>query len=148
MRIGELAKDAGVPVATIRYYERQGLIDKPARSESNYRHYTPEIIKQLDFIRRCRSLDISLAETRRLIKLAEAPNGNCDEVDVLLDEHIKKVREQRRNLAKLERELKALRADCHPSKRVRGCAILRDSELVAEGAPSKVMCSRLTPAGQ
>ena len=137
MRIGELAKRVGVPVATIRYYEQQGLIEKPARSESNYRRYAPEASKQLDFIRQCRSLDISLTETRRLIKLAEAPNDNCDEVDVLLDEHIGKVQEQRRNLAKLERELKALRADCHPSKQVRGCAILRDSELIPQGAARK-----------
>jgi Cd(II)/Pb(II)-responsive transcriptional regulator len=132
MRIGELAKKAGIAVATLRYYEQEGLIESPARSESNYRRYGPEAVTRLGFVLRCRSLGIGLPEIRRLLDLTEAPDANCGEVDVLLDEHIRNVREQRRNLAKLERELKTLRADCHPSQQVRGCGILRDSALVAQ----------------
>ena len=131
MRIGELAKKAGTPVATIRYYEQEGIMAKPARSDSNYRHYGAEAITRLGFILRCRSLGIGLAEIRRLLNLASVPDANCVEVDVLLDAHISRVREQRRNLARLERELTLLRADCHPAKQVRGCGILRDSSLVA-----------------
>jgi DNA-binding transcriptional MerR regulator len=127
MRISELARAVELPAATIRFYEAEGLIEKPARSISNYRRYSPEAIKQLDFIRRCRSLGIGLAEIRRLMNLAKSPSADCAEVDDLLDEHIAKVQEQRRNLAKLERELKALRADCHPSRQVRGCGILRNA---------------------
>lgn len=127
MRISELARTVEFPAATIRFYEAEGLIEKPARSVSNYRRYGPETIKQLEFIRRCRSLGIGLAEIRRLMNLAKSPGADCAEVDDLLDGHIANVREQRRNLAKLERELKALRADCHPSQQVRGCGILRDA---------------------
>jgi len=127
MRISELARTVELPAATIRFYETEGLIEKPARSVSNYRRYGQEAIKQLGFIRQCRSLGIGLAEIRRLMDLAKAPGADCTEVDDLLDEHIARVHEQRRNLAKLERELKALRADCHPSKQVRRCGILRDS---------------------
>ena len=127
MRIGELATKAEVPVATIRYYEKSGLLEKAARSESNYRRYGAEAVSRLGFIKRCRSLGIGLAEIRRLLDLAKSPEANCSEVDVLLDEHISDVREQRRSLAKLERELQKLRADCHPSQQVHGCGILRDS---------------------
>ncbi len=127
MRIGELATRTATPVATIRFYEREGLLAKPARSEANYRRYGADAMTRLGFILRCRSLGIGLPEIRRLLKLAAAPDADCGEVDVLLDEHIKKVREQRRSLAKLERELRALRADCHPSKRANGCGILRNS---------------------
>lgn len=127
MRISELARKVELPAATIRFYEEEGLIEKPARSVSNYRRYGPDAIKQFGFIRQCRSLGIALAEIRRLMILAKSPSANCGEVDELLDEHIASVREQRRNLANLERELKALRADCHPSKQVRGCGILRDT---------------------
>lgn len=137
MHIGELAKIVNVPVATIRYYEQEGLVEKPARSDSNYRRYGSETVTRLGFIRRCRSLGISLTEIRRLLKLTEAPDANCGEVDVLLDEHISNVREQRRNLAKLERDLKELRADCHPSGQVRGCGILRDSALVVQSKGSQ-----------
>lgn len=126
MRIGELAEQVGVSVETIRYYEQQGLLEKPARSASNYRRYGPEAAKRLGFIRQCRALGIGLTEIRPLLKLAQAPGAHCGEVDALLDEHIRKVREQRRNLAKLERQLKSLRADCKPSKQARGCGILQD----------------------
>ncbi len=127
MRIGELAKRTATPVATIRFYEREGLLAKPARSETNYRRYGTEALTRLGFILRCRSLGIGLGEIRRLLALAATPEADCGEVDVLLDEHIRRVREQRRVLAKLERELKALRADCHPSRRAAGCAILKNS---------------------
>ena len=111
MRMGELAAQAGVSVATIRYYEQQGLLDKPARSESNYRRYGSEATKRLVFVRQCRSLDISMTEIRRLLKLAAVPDANCGDVDEMLDQHIRKVRQQRRDLAKFERVLIALRAD-------------------------------------
>lgn len=138
MNIGDLAKTVRVSVATIRYYEQEGLIEKPARSGSNYRRYGLVTVTRLGFIRQCRSLGMSLTEIRRLLTLTEAPDANCAEVEVLLDKHIRNVREQRRNLAKLERELKALRADCHPSGQVRGCGILRDSALVAQSKGSQI----------
>jgi Cd(II)/Pb(II)-responsive transcriptional regulator len=138
MRIGDLAKIVGVSVATIRYYEQEGLIEKPERSDSNYRRYDSETVARLGFIRRCRSLGMSLTEIRRLLTLTQAPDANCGEVDVLLDEHISDVREQRRSLAKLERELRTLRADCHTSRQVRGCGILRDSALIAQGRGAQI----------
>ncbi len=141
MRIGELAGQVGLPVATIRYYEQEGLLDKPARSDAGYRSYAPGVIERLGFIQRCRALGIGIAEIRRLLKLAEAPGADCGEVDVLLDEHILKVQEQRRELAKLERDLKALRADCHPSGTVSGCAILKAPARAVE--PRKKADSRL-----
>ena len=72
-----------------------------------------------------------MTEIRRLLTLAQAPSANCDAVDSMLDEHISRVCQQRRDLAKLERELKALRVACHPSRQARGCGILR--ETVAAG---------------
>ena len=137
MRIGELAEQVGVSVETIRYYEQQGMLENPVRSESNYRRYGSEATKRLGFIRQCRSLGISLKEIQPLLKLAEAPGAYCGEVDALLDEHIRKVREQRRDLARLERQLKALRVDCHPSMQVRGCGILQDLALVTESESRK-----------
>ena len=130
MRIGELAEKIEVSVPTIRYYEQEGLLPKPSRSETNYRQYGQEAAKRLTFIAQCRSLDISMAEIRRLLDLTETPEAHCGEVDTILDAHIAKVREQRRNLVKLEKALVALRRDCHPSKQVQGCGILRDSKLV------------------
>ena len=62
MKIGELAKRTGCPVETIRYYEREGLLPEPARSEGNYRQYTLAHVERLSFIRHCRSLDMTQDE--------------------------------------------------------------------------------------
>ena len=62
MRIGELSKLSGVAVETIRFYENEGLIPKAARSMNNYRSYTEGHLKRLQFIRHCRSLDMSLED--------------------------------------------------------------------------------------
>ena len=70
MRIGELARKAGVDVQTVRFYEREGLLDAPARTGSGYRAYGEEDLERLHFVRHCRSLDMPLAEIRRLIELS------------------------------------------------------------------------------
>src|SRR5687768_12664482 len=58
MRIGELARQAGVDVQTVRYYEREGLLEAPARTGSGYRTYGPQHLERLNFVRHCRSLDL------------------------------------------------------------------------------------------
>ena len=68
MRIGDLGKIVDVPVATIRYYEQEGLIEKPARSDANYRRFGSDAVTRLGFIRQCRALGISLTEIRSAIE--------------------------------------------------------------------------------
>lgn len=125
MKIGELARKSGASAKTIRFYEEQGLLGEATRTESNYREYAGADLDRLQFVLQCRSLDLGLVEIKRLLSLRETPEANCCEVDDLLDEHIRKVQQQRKSLAKLEKDLKALRADCLPSRTVKGCGILR-----------------------
>jgi DNA-binding transcriptional MerR regulator len=75
-------------LGTIRYYEREGPLLEPARSEGNYRLYTDIHVERLQFIRHCRVLDMMLEEIRNLLGLRDAPDENCSEVNALLDEHI------------------------------------------------------------
>ena len=65
MKIGELAKKTGCQVVTIRYYEKEGLLPEPERSEGNYRLYSEADIERLRFIRHCRHHDMKLAEICR-----------------------------------------------------------------------------------
>ena len=88
MRIGELAQASGTPVETIRFYEREGLLPTAARTEGNYRIYTPHHAERLAFIRQCRSLDMTLDEVRVLLRFKDQPTADCGEVNSLLDEHI------------------------------------------------------------
>lgn len=125
MRIGELAKRTGCQVETVRYYEQKGLIPNPARGWGNYRHYDDRHVERLSFIRHCRSLDMTLDEIRALLLFRDAPEKNCADVNVLLDEHIGHVASRIEDLKQLEKELKNLRQLCHDTQAARDCGILK-----------------------
>jgi Cd(II)/Pb(II)-responsive transcriptional regulator len=125
LKIGELAKQTGCLVETIRYYEREGLLVEPARSEGNYRLYTNIHIERLQFIRHCRSLDMTLEEIRNLLKFRDAPDENCSEVNALLDEHIEHVSNRIKELRVLEKDLRRLRSLCERVQAAKDCRILQ-----------------------
>src|SRR3546814_7885206 len=86
--IGGLAKRTESTVETIRYYEKEGLLPEPSRSDGNYRLYGEEHIERLRFIRHCRTLDMALDEVRTLLRSRDTPTEDCGDVNALLDEHI------------------------------------------------------------
>jgi Cd(II)/Pb(II)-responsive transcriptional regulator len=131
MRIGELAAQAGCDVQTVRFYEREGLLEEPVREESGYRRYAQRHLARLQFIRHCRSLDIPLPEIRDLLEFAAAPEQSCAQVNTLLDEHISRVQQRLTALRTLEGQLLALRGRCDgdPSH---SCAILDSFMTAAE----------------
>lgn len=124
MRIGELAKRADCTVETIRYYEKEDLLAAPRRSGANYRDYSAPHLERLAFIRRCRSLDMSLPEIRTLLAAIEQPGGDCGPVDSLLDEHIEHVAARIAELAALKAELSAIRAHCAGRQPASACGII------------------------
>jgi Cd(II)/Pb(II)-responsive transcriptional regulator len=124
MKIGELASRASCDVQTIRFYEREGLLEEPQREASGYRRYDERHLTRLNFIRHCRSLDIPLPDVRQLLAFAAQPDQSCAQVNELLDDHIALVKQRMQALKALERQLVALRRTCngdasHP------CAILQ-----------------------
>lgn len=128
-RIGELARDLAVPIETIRYYEREGLLPVSQRSEGNYRLYSEKQRQQLQFILHCRVLDMSHQEIRELLRIKDAPEQECAEVNALLDVHITHVSERIRALRKLESDLKALRSRCSAPTTAKDCQILQQLAL-------------------
>jgi Cd(II)/Pb(II)-responsive transcriptional regulator len=123
MRIGELAQRAHCDVQTVRFYEREGLLEEPQREVSGYRKYDSRHLTRLNFIRHCRSLDIPLTEVRQLLDFAQSPTRSCASVNNLLDGHIEQVKSRISTLRQLETQLVSLRRSCdgdasHP------CAIL------------------------
>ncbi|MDT7515027.1 Cd(II)/Pb(II)-responsive transcriptional regulator [Rhodoferax mekongensis] len=124
MKIGDLAKATSTPVETIRYYEREGLLPAAARTEANYRHYSDAHTQRLQFVRHCRSLDMSLEEIRALLAFQDAPGDNCASVNALLDAHIGHVAQRIRELRALEKQLKALRSQCQGALDAEHCGIL------------------------
>jgi len=132
MKIGELAARAGCDVQTVRFYEREGLLEEPQREASGYRRYDGRHLSRLNFIRHCRSLDISLAEVRQLLDFAAQPDQACAQVDELLDGHIALVRQRVQALEALEKQLVALRKTCDGDGS-HSCGILESFTTAAQG---------------
>ena len=139
MKIGELAQVTLIPLETIRFYEREGLLPPAARTEGNYRIYGQEHVERLTFIRHCRTLDMALDEIRALLRFKASPQENCAGVNELLDEHIGHVAQRIRELRALETQLKALRHQCVEAHAAADCGILKglSGDMVAERAAPK-----------
>lgn len=136
MRIGELSRLSTTSIETIRYYEREGLLPSPARSQGNFRLYQPGHLERLQFIRHCRGLDMSLDEIRVLLRVKDAPAADCSDVNSLLDEHIEHVSRRIRELRLLERQLRELRRCCGEVRPVDQCGILAGMEVAAQKSAS------------
>ncbi len=126
MRIGELAKRTGTEVETVRYYEKSGLLAEPTRNAAGYRDYKEAHQERLQFIRHCRSLQMSLADIRVLLDLKSNPTAGCQDVNALVDHHIERIRTQMEALRTLEAQLTTLRQQCGEAHSVQECAILQN----------------------
>ena len=124
MRIGELAKRTDCPIQTVRFYETEGLLPAPARTEGNFRVYGDGHLQRLFFIRRCRAKDMTLDEIRQLLSYRDQPDQDCAEVNTLVDSHLAQVRARIEELRALERELMDWRRACDSARTTRECAIL------------------------
>ena len=142
MRIGDLARATAMPVETIRFYEREGLLPTAMRADNNYRVYEPEHRERLAFIRQCRNLDMTLDEIRTLLRLRDGSGDDCAEVNGLLDAHIEHVNRRIRELRGLQKDLKALRARCPSPHAIAECGILNE---LAQAAATQAARPRRFP---
>jgi MerR family mercuric resistance operon transcriptional regulator len=133
MKIGEAAAGSGCHIETIRYYERVGLLPRPARTDSGYRHYTAAEVQRLRFITRGRDLGFGLDEIRSLLSLADDATLSCGEVDQLARHHLGEIRERIRELTRMAKELERTIAGCRGGNRAQ-CTIL--DSLRADGRPT------------
>jgi len=100
MTIGRLAKEAGVNVETVRYYQRRGLIDEPPKPTGGHRRYTTLALKRINFIRRAQGLGFSLAEVETLLRYSDGKSWKetrqiAERKYSNLDVHISQLRKMR-----------------------------------------------------
>src|SRR5574343_1854159 len=88
MKIGDLATASATAIDTIRYYEREGLLPAPGRTQGGFRVYESAHLERLQFIRFCRGLDMSLDEVRVLLRVKDDPASDCGDVNALLEAHL------------------------------------------------------------
>src|SRR2546429_940085 len=103
--IGQVARQAGVGVETIRFYEREGLLEEPARGVSGYRQYTEQVVKRIRFIKRAQRLGFSLKEITDLLLLRVDSHSSCEEVKQRTEA---KIAEVERKMVELQRMRQAL----------------------------------------
>ncbi len=125
MRIGDLARQTGCPIETIRYYERVGILPEPQRAHNNYRQYGESHRRRLRFVRRCRELGFSLEEIRTLLDMIDGNTQTCAEVAALGQRHINDVRAKIADLKQIESRLSDLVAHCHGAN-TPDCSLLEE----------------------
>lgn len=111
LKIGEVAKQTGIGIETLRFYERSGLLDEPVRTEAGYRLYGANALNTLEFIKRAQVLGFTLTEIKRIISESRAGESPCDEVReivrqrlVELDERLHQMQLYRDTVAKTLRQ--------------------------------------------
>lgn len=130
MRIGVLAKAAGVSVPTIRYYESIGLLTPPAR-QGGQRIYGGEDVNALRLIRHCRDLDFSIDETRNILASVHR-RLPCRDTKVFAEQHLASIRKKIAELRALETTVAALVSGCETTccgSAAPDCVILQLGEI-------------------
>lgn len=112
IRIGEAAKQTGLSVDTIRFYEKEGLLKRSTRTEGGFRVFGQHEIHALKFIRQAQQLGFSLQEIRELVLLQGDEIESCEHVRELLEQKVASVRGKIEELRKLQRSLKHAQHQC------------------------------------
>ena len=124
MKIGEVAKAAGIGIDAIRFYEREGLIPKAARRPSGYREYSPEVVVSLRFIRNAKDLGFSLREISELLRLEVTQGTTSADVKALVETKLDDIGERIRALQRMQRALRKLIETCPAGGPLSDCSIL------------------------
>jgi MerR family mercuric resistance operon transcriptional regulator len=124
LTIGQVAREAGMRVETVRYYEREGLLAPPGRSRSGYRQYPGDTVRRLLFIRHAKELGFSLREIGELLELRRGPRVRCDEVRKRAQAKIRDVECRIDSLERIRRALTRLAQECESTGTGEACPIL------------------------
>ena len=128
LTIGQLAREAGIGVETIRFYERKGLLEEPLRKESGYRLYQAPDIDKLLFIQRAKSLGFSLNEIRELMSLRSDPGTTNREIKEMAASKLRDIEEKIAMLKGMRQSLKTLVEMCPGTGPTSNCPILGSLE--------------------
>ena len=128
MRSGQLARRAGVNIETLRYYERRGLLEAPARLPSGYRAYDDAAVSLIRFIRRAQELGFTLAEVETLLELAAGGPEACDAARLLAANKVADLDRRIETLRRMRDSLTTLVATCQRPRPDRECPLIQSIE--------------------
>ena len=123
--IGKVAQRAEIGIETVRFYEREGLIDAPPRGPSGYRQYPESIVRRLLFIKRAKELGFTLKEIKELLALHVDPGTTCEEVKRRAERKIADIDHKLRTLRRMKKTLLQLTDACGGQGSAEDCPILQ-----------------------
>ncbi|MGH9932607.1 MAG: MerR family DNA-binding protein [Pyrinomonadaceae bacterium] len=140
LKIGEVAKVSRLGVEALRFYERSGLLGRPARTQSGYRMYDPEVLERLDFIKRAQVLGFSLDEIKQIIAEKQAGERPCEAVRDIVRARLNELDERMREMRRYRRELAITLAEWDKAGAVEGhiCGLIEGSNLKHHLSNSKM----------
>ncbi len=122
--IGQVAKQSGVSVETVRYYEKEGLLEVPERKESGYRQFKGDTIARLSFIQQAKKLGFSLKEIGELLSITSDANTVCNDVKQLSQDKLVDIEKKIKMLQQMRKSLKKLIDVCPGQAPINDCPIL------------------------
>lgn len=128
----EAAKNLGIDIETIRFYEKEALISKPKRLENGYRSYSKQNLIELKFVQHCRSLGVSIEEVR-ILKDLQAELNDCHQAKEIVEKNLSLIDRKIEDLMNLKKQLKALSDSCTGLSAAKDCAIVNSLTKASEG---------------
>lgn len=126
--LGQLAKETGVNVETVRFYERKQLLGETNSAPSGYRQYGKDALTRLRFIRQAKSLGFTLREIRELLELRVHPDAPCEQVHEAASAKLEMIESKIDELRRIRKALKRLAAACGGEHTIKECSILGELE--------------------
>ena len=123
LTIGKIAKASGLSIETIRYYEREGILPEPGRTEAGYRIYPESSIARLRFVRRAKRLGFTLAEIRNLLMLSDGA-GDTAQVKALTEQKLALIKQRIEDLSRMRDALEELADRCPGTGCLDACPII------------------------
>ena len=134
LKIGEVSQASGIGIEALRFYERSGILGKPARTASGYRVYDAGVLDRLAFIKKAQTLGFSLDEIRRIIAESNAGESPCAEVREIVRRRLIDIDKHLQDLRRYRKELAATLEDWDAQGAADGdiCGLIENSKIEAE----------------
>ncbi len=142
--IGRLAREAGVPASTVRYYERSRLLRPDGRTEGNYRIYSSEALGRLRFIRAAQAIGLALTDITTLLDFRDGRTAPCREVQTLIEERLAELKKRLVELRHVQAVLHSSLRMCRKTERRGHCEVIERLN-VAASSPSPRAGRRASP---
>lgn len=133
----QVADNAGVTIEAVRFYEREGLVEEPPRTEANYRQYPDDAVVRIRFIKRAQNLGFSLPEIKELLSLRMSPETTPADIRQRTVMKIADIEEKIRNLQSMKRILEEITDACHGHGDLADCPILASLDADPQPEPKR-----------